>query len=78
MVKLLLENWKAQTSDVGDETLLLAVDPQAPPARLLVLFRGHSAWGTMIVAGGSKGTHRLAKPSKKTHSARQTPHVARA
>jgi hypothetical protein len=58
-VKLLWQNYHQGTPDVGDETLLLAVDPEAPPANLRTLFRDHPAWGTMIVAGGSKGTHRL-------------------
>jgi hypothetical protein len=65
VVKLLFENWKSRTPDVGDETLLLAVDPEAPPARLSTLFRDHPAWGAMIVAGGTKGTHRLAEPDDK-------------
>ncbi|TWU06881.1 hypothetical protein CA54_52830 [Symmachiella macrocystis] len=62
VMRLLYENWKAGTPDVGDETLLLAVDPEAPPARLSTLFRDHCAWGTLIVPGGSKGSHRLAEP----------------
>ncbi len=65
VVRLLVENFRAGTPDVGDETLLLAVDPEAPPARLSTLFRDHAAWGTMIVAGGSKGTHRLRKPAEE-------------
>jgi len=62
VVRLLYEHWQAGTPDVGDETLLFSVDPEAPPARLSTLFRDHPAWGTMIVAGGSKGTHRLSTP----------------
>jgi hypothetical protein len=65
VVRLLYENWKSATPDVGDETLLLAVDPEAPPARLSNLFRDHPAWGTMIVAGGSKATHRLSGPAQE-------------
>ena len=65
VVRLLLENWEAGTPDVGDETLLQEVDHEAPPARLAVLFRGHDAWGTMIVPGGTKGTHRLSSPKAK-------------
>ncbi len=59
-IKLLWEHREKGTTDVADETLLLAIDEQAPPANLRTLFRGHPAWSTMIVAGGSKGTHRLA------------------
>jgi hypothetical protein len=65
VVKLLYEHWEAGTPDVGDENLLLAVDPEAPPARLSTLFRDHPAWGEMIVSGGTKGTHRLVKPAGK-------------
>jgi len=65
VVKLLWENWKKRTPDVGDETLLHAVDPEAPPARLANLFRDHPAWGAMISAGKTKGTHRLAGPSNE-------------
>ena len=64
-MKLLIENWREGTPDVGDETLLLAIDPEAPPARLSTLFRNHDAWGTMIVSGGTKGTHRLADPTNE-------------
>ena len=62
VVRVLHENWDAGTPDVGDETLLDAVDPEAPPARLSTLFRDHPAWGTMIVPGGTKGTRRLDDP----------------
>jgi hypothetical protein len=65
VVDLLYKHWRAGTPDVGDETLLLSVDPEAPPARLSTLFRDHPAWGTMIVAGGSKGTHRLTTREKE-------------
>jgi hypothetical protein len=60
VVKLLYEHWLAGTPDVGDDTLLSAVDPESPPARVRVLFRDHPAWEVMIVAGGTRGTHRLA------------------
>jgi hypothetical protein len=66
VVRLLYQNWQAGTPDVGDETLLAEVDPAAPPARLSTLFRAHPAWGTMIVPGGSKGTHRLAPAKTKS------------
>ena len=64
VVGLLYQNWEAGTPDVGDETLLLAVDPEAPPTRLAVLFRNNPAWGTMIMGGKTKGTHRLRPPEK--------------
>ena len=59
VVRILWEHWRQGTPDVGDESLLSAVDPQSPPNRMNVLFRKHPAWGTMIVAGQTKGTHRL-------------------
>lgn len=62
VVRLLFDHWQAGTPDVGDETLLNSVDPEAPPARLNALFRAHPAWGTMIVSGGTKGVHRLSPP----------------
>ena len=64
VVEPLWKAWEQRTPDVGDETLLIAVDHESPPANLRNLFRTHAAWGTMIVAGGSKGSHRLAEPAK--------------
>jgi len=64
VIRLLHKNWLAGTPDVGNETLLLAVDREAPPARLDALFRDNEAWGKMIVAGETKGTHRLSTPAK--------------
>jgi hypothetical protein len=58
-VKVLWEHWKRGTPVVGDESLLQAVDPEAPPRKLGDVFRSSMAWGTMIVAGDNKGTHRL-------------------
>lgn len=51
--------WANNTPDVGDETLLQAVDHEAPPRSLRDLFRGNPAWGTMIVQGSTKGSHSL-------------------
>ncbi len=65
VVKCLYENWENGTPDVGDETLLSAVDHDAPPARLSVLFRKHPAWNTLIVLGETKGTKRLAEENTK-------------
>lgn len=62
-VRVLWQAWKNGTPDVGDETILAAIDHEAPPERLNVQFRGHAAWNTMIVAGATKGTHRLREPS---------------
>ncbi len=65
VVKCLYENWQNGTPDVGDETLLSAVDPESPPLRLSTLFRDHPAWNTLIVSGGTKGTKRLAEENTK-------------
>ena len=66
VIRLLYENYQKGTPDVGDETLLLSVDSTSPPARLSTLFRDNPAWKKkMIVAGGSKGSHRLADQQRK-------------
>jgi len=65
VVRLLYEAYRNGTPEVGDETLLLAVDSEAPPGRLANLFRGCHAWGTIIVPGRTRGTHRLISPAEK-------------
>jgi len=60
VVAALWEAWKLGTPEVGAETLLQAIDHEAPPARLDITFRGHPAWKTMIVPGSTKGAYRLA------------------
>lgn len=71
VVKLLWRAWENGTPCVRDETLTSAADrdetltaaaDRDDGARLGDLFRGHPAWGTMIVPGQMKGTHRLAEP----------------
>ena len=64
VVRVLYEHWKNGTLDVGGEALLMAVDPEAPPARLSALFLEHPAWNSLIVPGGSKGTYRFAEPEE--------------
>ena len=64
VVAVLYEHWTRGTPDVGDETLLKAVDHEAPPPRLNVVFRDSEAWNTLIVSGGTKGTHRLQVPAE--------------
>jgi len=58
VVKLLWEAWENGTPDVGGDALLDAVGSEAH--RLRDVFRGHSAWGEMIVKGATKGAFRLA------------------
>jgi hypothetical protein len=60
VVRLLWQNYERCTPDVGDEALLNAIDPEAPPRKLTDVFRECAAWNTAIVAGETKGTHRLA------------------
>jgi len=62
-VRVLWDHWERGTPEVADETLLQAVDHEAPPDRLNVLFRGSPAWKAMIVEGSTKGTHRLVEPT---------------
>lgn len=59
-VKVLWEAWQNGTSAVGDATVLELA--QSDSERLPLVFRDHAAWGTMIVDGQTKGTHRLADP----------------
>jgi len=58
IVGMLIEDYLKGTPDLGIETLLEAIDAQS--SRLVDLFRGHRAWGTMIVDGATKGSKRIA------------------
>ena len=62
-VKVLWEHAVRGTPDVGQATILEAADSAS--ARLIDLFKGHPAWGTMIVPGETKGSFRLSKSVKK-------------
>ncbi len=57
-IKVLWEAWENGTPAVGDSTVLETADSDSE--RLPLVFRDHEAWGTMIVDGQTKGTHRLA------------------
>jgi hypothetical protein len=59
-VAVLWRNWRRGTPDVADETLLHAAGVNAK--RLVDLFKGSAAWGTMIVRGSTRGTARLQEP----------------
>ncbi len=59
VIRLLWENWKNGTAEVGQETLLNEIDHASPPDRLNNVFRDQPAWGEMIVSGTTKGTFRL-------------------
>lgn len=67
VVRMLYENWHQETPDVGDETLLAAVDHDSPPTRLDTLFRDSPAWGKVVTKGQTRGTHRLSgEPPKNS------------
>jgi hypothetical protein len=57
VVALLWQAWEAGTPDVGGETLLEAVGSDSK--RLAEVFKGHPAWGSMIVQGGTQGAYCL-------------------
>jgi hypothetical protein len=54
--------WENETPDVAHETLLGEAGLETK--RLVVVFKDHPAWGTMIVGGQSKGTARLQQPNQ--------------
>ena len=56
-IRILWQAWENGTPDIGQETVTEAAGLDTP--RLAPLFRGHKAWGSMIVPGGTKGTYRL-------------------
>jgi hypothetical protein len=60
-IKVLWEAWENRTPEVGDAAILEAAGSDAE--RLPLVFRNHPAWGTMILEGSTKGTHRLAGPA---------------
>ncbi len=60
-VKRLWEAWEQGTPDVGQDKIL--VDAEVECKRLVDLFRGHPAWGTMILRSGPKGLYRLQEPT---------------
>ena len=51
-VKLLWENWESKTPEVGLHCILETAGVVATPPDHV--FRGHAAWGTMIVPGEHK------------------------
>jgi len=65
-VKVLWEAWQNQTPEVGDQTVLEKVEANSERLDHVFRLRGraqHPAWGKMIVAGATKGSHQLAPPS---------------
>jgi len=57
-VEILWEAMENGTPDVGDSHVLDSAGSDSN--RLAYVFRDHPAWDKMIIAGGTRGTHRLA------------------
>jgi len=60
VVEILWRAWEGGTPDVYHNLLLNAADLGAE--RLVDVFKGSAAWGTLIVPGQVKGTFRLQEP----------------
>lgn len=58
IVAILWAAWENGTPDVGQETLLQAIDSDSN--RVQHLFRHHPAWEVVITRGGTRGSFRLA------------------
>jgi hypothetical protein len=63
IIEVLWEAWENGTPSIGAAYLLEAAE--AKSSRLVDIFRGSPAWGTLVVDGESKGTKRL-NLTKKT------------
>jgi hypothetical protein len=59
-VKVMWEEWEKGTPDLGQETILEHPEVEAESKRLVDVFKGHPAWGKMIVKGRTAGSYRLA------------------
>lgn len=64
VVKMLVEATAKGVPDIGDKALLRASGSES--TQLRDVFKDHPAWGTLIVEGGTRGTHRLASSSGVT------------
>ena len=62
VVRVLWEAWERGTPDIGDRVLRNASGGNAD--RLADIFRDSPTWGTLIVEGRTRGTHRLADPGE--------------
>jgi hypothetical protein len=61
-VKILWNEWENGTPEIGQATILEHPEVESESKRLVDVFKGHPAWGTMIVKGATSGAHRLAEP----------------
>jgi hypothetical protein len=59
-IECLWEAWENGTPDLGQEFIMAQAGAES--RRLVDLFKGHGAWGTMIVPGATKGAYRLQEP----------------
>lgn len=59
-VKILWEAWGNGTPEMGQEYILVNIDSDSK--HLKDIFKGNSAWKTIIVAGRTAGSFRLKKP----------------
>jgi hypothetical protein len=57
--------WKNDTPELDQQTVLTAPEVDAESKRLVDLFKGHPAWGRMIVKGATQGAYRLRPPEPK-------------
>ena len=76
-MRVLWENWKRGTPEVGEQSILVDERVATPQLRLSQVFdKGkHPAWGSVIVPGATKGSSRLAESMKKTAIPTGTPTV---
>jgi hypothetical protein len=63
-VKVLWEAWENGTPELGQATILEHPEVEAESERLIDVFKGHPAWGKMIVKGRTAGAYRLAEPTE--------------
>jgi len=74
VVKMLWAAWQNGTPDLGSETMLSEINSNL--ARLRDMFRSHPAFGSMIIAGETKGAFRLdGDPSNGEKVFTQNSHV---
>jgi hypothetical protein len=59
-VQIMWNAWEQGTPEMAQQRIL--GDAGLDSACLLYVFKGHAAWGTMIVHGGTKGAFRLQEP----------------
>lgn len=64
-VGLLWQAWENGTPSLRGDYMLAEAD--VSQSRFDLVFRGHAAWGTMIVPSGVKGSYKLSPPVGKTH-----------